>query len=200
MTKQLLSAASLLLLTLVPGTQSTPAPTDDTPAYTSGGDLIAPIHYREWIYLTTGIDMSYDAPTTPPDHHMFYNVFVNPTAYHSFLATGTWPDKTVMVLEVRGADSPISINKRGHTQSAELMGLETHVKDHGKWGFYDDNGKLIPRSASCYTCHEAHAAVDTTFVQFYPTLLPLAKEKKTLSPEYLKELPGTPPVAPGAAK
>ena len=44
---------------------------------------------------------------------MFYNVFVNPTAYHGFLATGTWPDKTVMVLEVRGADSPISINKRG---------------------------------------------------------------------------------------
>jgi hypothetical protein len=200
MTRQLVSAASLLLLTLLPGGQSTPAPMDDAPAYTSGGDLVAPIHYRDWIYLTTGIDMSYDAPTGPLDHHTFYNIFVNPTAYRSFLATGTWPDKTVMVLEVRGADSPISINKQGHTQSAELMGLETHVKDHGKWGFYDDNGKLIPRSASCYTCHEQHAAVDTTFVQFYPTLLPLATQKKTLSPAYLKEMSAPAPVAPTAAK
>jgi Cytochrome P460 len=200
MTKQLVSAASLLLLTLAPGTQSTLAPADDAPAYNGGGDLIAPIHYREWIYLTTGIDMSYDAPTAPPDHHMFYNVFVNPTAYHSFLATGTWPDKTLMVLEVRGADSPVSINKRGHTQSSEIMGLETHVKDHGKWSFYDDNGKLIPRSASCYTCHDAHAAVDTTFVQFYPTLLPLAKAKNALSPAYLKELSPPTTVAPAVPK
>jgi aspartate oxidase len=29
--------------------------------------------------------------------------------------------------------------------------------------------------------------VDTTFVQFYPTLLPVAKEKGTLSAEYVKE-------------
>jgi hypothetical protein len=30
--------------------------------------------------------------------------------------------------------------------------------------------------------------VDTTFVQFYPTLLPLAKTKGTLSAVYLKEM------------
>jgi hypothetical protein len=29
--------------------------------------------------------------------------------------------------------------------------------------------------------------VDTTFVQFYPTLLPIAQEKKTLSEAYLKD-------------
>jgi aspartate oxidase len=32
--------------------------------------------------------------------------------------------------------------------------------------------------------------VDTTFVQFYPTLLELAKTKKTLSAAYLKESAG----------
>jgi hypothetical protein len=143
--------------------------------------------------LTSGIDMSYAASTEPADHHMFDNVFVNPESYRAFLATGTWPDKTTFILEIRGADSPISINKRGHTQSTELMGMEIHVKDHGKWSFYDDSdgkpeAKLIPPPASCYTCHEAHAAVDTTFVQFYPTLLPLAKSKNTLSPAYLKEI------------
>ena len=46
---------------------------------------------------------------------------------------------------------------------------------------------MIPRSAECYSCHAEHAAVDTTFVQFYPTLLPLAASKGTLSPSYLKE-------------
>jgi hypothetical protein len=36
--------------------------------------------------------------------------------------------------------------------------------------------------------------VDTTFVQFYPTLLPLAQKKNTLSPAYLQEIaaPATP--------
>jgi Cytochrome P460 len=205
MIKQIASAASLFLLAFLPGVQSAPAPANDAPAYTSDGNLIAPAHYREWIYLTSGIDMSYAAANAAPDHSMFDNVFVNPTAYRSFTSTGTWPDKTTLVLEVRGAENPISINKRGHTQSTELMGMEIHVKDHGTWSFYDlsDGGnvaKLIKRPASCYTCHEAHAAVDTTFVQFYPTLLPLATQKKTLSDAYLKDMRDTNSVAQPPAK
>jgi hypothetical protein len=75
------------------------------------------------------------------------------------------------------------------------MGIEVHVKDEarfpGKWAFFSfdspsGNGTLIPEGAPCYTCHTAHAAVDTTFVQFYPTLLPVAKTKGTLSAAYLK--------------
>ena len=46
----------------------------------------------------------------------------------------------------------------------------------------------MPQSANCYSCHQDHAAVDTTFVQFYPTLMPIAKAKGTLSPSYLKEV------------
>ena len=37
-------------------------------------------------------------------HHMFDNVFVNPEAYRVFVATGTWPDKTVFMLEARRAE------------------------------------------------------------------------------------------------
>ncbi len=169
--------------------------TADGPAYTTDGQLKFPKNYREWVYLTSGIDMSYTA-SGDPSHSMFDNVFVNPSAYRAFLQTGTWPDKTVLVLEVRGAESNASINKRGHTQSAEVMGMEVHVKDKsqagGGWAFYDfDNkvsGKLIERPADCYSCHEQHGAVDTTFVQFYPTLLGLAKDKGTLSPQYLKDM------------
>ena len=46
---------------------------------------------------------------------------------------------------------------------------------------------MTPTTASCYSCHSEHAAVDTTFVQFYPTLLPIAKAKGTLSAAYQKE-------------
>ncbi len=48
--------------------------------------------------------------------------------------------------------------------------------------------KMIPTSTDCYSCHAAHAAVDTTFVQFYPTLLPIATSKGTLSAAYQKEI------------
>jgi hypothetical protein len=132
------------------------------------------------------------------DMHMFDNVFVNPASYREFLKSGTWPDGTTMVLENRGAvqggSGRSSINKHGTTQSQEIMGFEVHVKDAslpGGWGFFafdnPNSAKLIARPASCYTCHEAHAAADTTFVQFYPTLLPVAKAKGTLSREYLAE-------------
>lgn len=188
----------LLLLLFAPSTsgkdKATRTPEADGPAYTASGELKFPEKYREWIFLTAGIDMSYSA-TANPEHSVFDNVFVNPSAYKAFLETGTWPDKTVLVLENRGAEGAASINKRGHTQSAKITGLEVHVKDsskNGGWTFYGFNnpvsGTPFPRAASCYTCHEQHAVVDTTFVQFYPTLLGIAKEKKTLNPELLKEL------------
>jgi len=189
-------ALLLLFFALPQATTHPSAPASDPsemPSYTADGRLQPPANYREWIYLTSGIDMSYSSSANP-SHSMFDNVFVNSSAYRSFLETGTWPDKTVLVLETRGAESPVSINKRGHTQSSEIMGAEVHVKDNsrGGWSFYsfDDNdkGALLPRTAPCYSCHEQHGAVDTTFVQFYPTLIGLAKSKGTLSPAYLKEI------------
>jgi hypothetical protein len=171
------------------------------PSYTRNGEMLPPPHYREWIYLTSGFDMSYSPKAAGMDGmSMFDNVFVNPEAYRSFLATGTWPDKTVMILEGREARSKGSINQRGHFQAVGVMDMEVHVKDEarfpGKWAFFsfdapDKNGTLIPQGAPCYTCHAEHAAVDTTFVQFYPTLLTVTQEKHTLSAAFVKENPET---------
>jgi Cytochrome P460 len=166
-----------------------------TPTYTGDGRLMFPKNYREWVYLTSGIDMSYSPNSMGMDHSMFDNVFVNPDAYKAFLQTGRWPDKTMLVLEARVAGSQASINKSGHYQTPDLMGREVHVKDEsrfpGKWAFFgfesDGPAKQVPKEASCYSCHEQHAAVDTTFVQFYPTLVELAKTKGTLSANYLKD-------------
>jgi hypothetical protein len=191
--KSLLLLAILLLPLSVPQGDASPHP--PAAQYTADAQLKFPEHYREWVYLTSGFDMSYTANAQMPDHHMFDNVFVDPESYKAFLKTGTWPDKTMIVLEHRGAESKGSINQRGQFQSS-YMGVEVHVKDEarfpGKWAFFSfDDGKtskMIPTTESCYSCHSSHAAVDTTFVQFYPTLLPIAQSKHTLSPAYQHDL------------
>jgi Cytochrome P460 len=193
---------ALLLATVLSPTaafeQNATAP-NSPPEYTSDSQLKFPEHYREWIYLTTGFDMSYNPDSHTGDRHIFDNVFVNPEAYNAFVKTGSWPDKTTIVIEDRTAEGKGSINQKGNYQGGKL-GLEAHVKDEarfpGKWAFFsfgeNKTAKMIPTTADCYSCHAAHGAVATTFVQFYPTLLPIATSKATLSPEYLKEVKAQP--------
>jgi hypothetical protein len=169
------------------GKSATPA---QEPQFTADGQLIPPKDYREWIFLSSGLGMTYGpigAGATESEPR-FDNVFVNPPAYRSFLKTGTWPDKTIFVLEVRSSGSKASINKNGHFQT-EIAGLQAEVKDSkrfpAKWAFFGVNkdgapAKAIPSSASCYTCHPQNGAVDNTFVQFYPTLINVAREHGTL--------------------
>lgn len=165
------------------------------PEYTADNRLILPTDYREWIFLTSSLDLNYDEAVPGAGRNsLLDNVFVNPQAYGVFSKTGTWPDKTVLVKENRTAASAGSISKSGKFQTA-VASMELHVKDEarfpGKWAFFVSDGKAparpMPRTASCYSCHEQNAAVDTTFVQFYPTLLEIAKAKGTLTPAYLKE-------------
>jgi Cytochrome P460 len=163
--------------------------TGDGPQYTSDGQLRFPKDYREWVFLSSGLGMTYGpAAAGTRDDPRFDNVFVNRSAYKSFLASGRWPDKTVFILEVRKSQSEGSINKGGHFQTSTAA-IEAHVKDEkrfaGSWAFFGfgeskETGKQIPASASCYSCHRDHGAVDTTFVQFYPTLLDAAKANHTL--------------------
>lgn len=191
-TATVLLVGMVLLFSVAFSQNATPA--NSAPEYTSEGQLKFPEHYRDWVYLTTGFDMSYN-PAMRMGHHMFDNVFVNPESYKTFVNTGTWPDKTVLLIEARGGEEKGSINQAGSYQGTDVMAVEVHVKDEarfpGKWAFFSFEGvkiaKMIPTSVDCYSCHAAHAAVDTTFVQFYPTLLPIAKSKGTLSQAYQKE-------------
>lgn len=165
------------------------------PEYTKDNLLVLPAHYREWIFLSSGLGMIYGpvAEANRDRPPAFDNVFVTPAAYQSFLETGKWPEKTMFVLEVRSSVSKGSINNGGHYQSNTLA-VEAEVKDTSRfpgsgWAFFgfgqSNTAKMIPTSASCYTCHPTKGAVDNTFVQFYPTLLPIAKQKGTLNPAYV---------------
>ncbi len=148
--------------------------------YSAEGRLIPPENYRQWVFLTSSLDLNYNAPVPgapPSDHSQLDNVFVDPAAYDVFVKTGTWPDKTIMVKENRDTASAGSISKSGKYQTA-VVSLEFHVKDEakfpGKWGFFGNGGsgpaRFFPTTASCYSCHGDHGAVDTTFVQFYPAI------------------------------
>jgi hypothetical protein len=155
------------------------------PKYTADGQLTLPSDYREWVFLSSGLGMTYQ-----PMAGMgaaFTNVFASPSAYRGFLATGKWPDKTMLLLEVRASTSKGSINKGGSYQG-ELLAIEGEVKDTSKnpgsgWAFFafgkSSTGKPLLRTEDCYACHAEHGAVDNTFVQFYPALLEVAKQKGT---------------------
>jgi hypothetical protein len=161
----------------------------DGPQFTADGKLIRPANYREWIFLSSGSGMTYGpaAEAARDGNPPFDNVFVNPAAYRSFLENGTWPDQTMFVLEVRASQTKGSINKGGRFQ-AGVVAVEAEVKDEkrfpGKWGFFAFEGsaadsRMIPATAVCYSCHKQNGAVDNTFVQFYPTLIEIAKRKGT---------------------
>src|ERR1051326_1292188 len=155
------------------------------PQYTGDGKLVRPANYREWIYVSSGLGMNYgpaahDAPA-------FTNVFVAPAAYQHYISTGAWPDKTMFVLEVYSASSHGSIVKQGQFRDA-LLGVEAEVKDESrfpeKWAYFGfgTDGKTADKipQGHCWSCHNQNAAVENSFVQFYPTLLKVAYKKKTI--------------------
>jgi Cytochrome P460 len=157
------------------------------PQFTSDGKLVRPEGYRKWVYVSSGYGMSYSQ--SPDGMQMFTNVFVTPAAYDFFVANGKWPDKAMFVLEVYGSASRGSINKHGSYQT-ELSGLDVEVKDEArfpdKWAYFNFAGaaKVVsadtPSKNDCWKCHEQNAAVEHSFVQFYPELLQIARTKGTI--------------------
>lgn len=158
------------------------------PTFGADNELRFPENYREWIWLSSGLGMAYGPSARAAANPLFDNVFVTPEAYRAFVQTGTWPDKTMFVLELRSSASEGSINKQGRFQG-DLVDVEVEVKDQkrfsGKWAFFAFGRnrtpvKPLPNSAQCYSCHAENGAVDNTFVQFYPTLFEIAKAKGTV--------------------
>ena len=136
---QLTSCAAVVLALALPFALQAQqrASSSNGPRYVNGTSLARPTDYREWIFLSSGIDMTYPSGDKPapaqqlPPRHSFTNVFVNPSAYRAFLATGKWPNGTVLVLESRRADAVskyFPANQTGQYQSA-FNGLEANVKD-----------------------------------------------------------------------
>jgi hypothetical protein len=113
------------------------------------------------------------------------------------MQTGQWPNGSVFILEFRRSQTDTTPNKAPGRFQTELLGLEANVKDSrfpDGWAFYNlGPGNALRTSApplageavkSCVECHTTHTAVERTFVQFYPTLLEVARQKGTVKPGF----------------
>jgi len=169
----------------------------DRPLFNDKGELRLPEDYREWIYLSSGLGMTYGPNAAQVMESPFFdNVYVNPPAFAEFKKTGKWPDGTIFVLEIRYSTSQGSINKGGYYQT-DTAAIEAAVKDSSRfekgWGYFNFRGGMTPqlasapalgRNAGCYACHEGAGAVENTFTQFYPTALAIAQAKGTVKASF----------------
>ena len=148
----------------------------ESPRFNASNRLEFPKNYREWIFLSSGRGMTYGPAADPNGAPQYDNVFVNPEGYREFVKTGKWPDGTMFVLEIRKSLSEGTINKAGSFQGG-INAVEVEVKDSarfektGGWAFFQFD------LAAAQTA--ANGAVENTFVQFYPTLIEIAKAKGT---------------------
>jgi len=159
--------------------------------FNDDGSVKQPVGWRKWVFV--------GAPLTPnalnggaapfPEYH---NVYVEPSAFAAYEATGEWPEGTQIAKELTlvyqnnndevGASTEVS--GRGF-QQGEFSGLELTVKDSarfpempGGWAYFSFGHKPQPYEAqamafpaeSCNACHAANAADDFVFTQFYPVL------------------------------
>ena len=161
--------------------------------FNDAGEVLQPTDYRRWIFV--------GAPLTPnalnggeAPFPEFHNVYVEPTAFDHFEATGTWPEGTQIAKELTmiqtddstdpdtGANAQVS--GIGYFQG-DFVGLELLIKDNarypdepGGWAFfsfghggepYAETATAFPTD-SCNACHADNAETDFVFTQFYPVL------------------------------
>jgi hypothetical protein len=160
------------------------APRAYLPRYKSGNEMVRPQNYQEWIYLTSGLHMGGESSS----EGTFTNIYVTPAAYYRFLASGRWPENTVFIEEKRNSSS--RTNKADHWQT-DLVRFNAQVKDSSrypeKWAFFSfgysqETAKPNARTR-CFECHFERGAVETTFVQLFPTLRAAGKKFGTYLPD-----------------
>jgi hypothetical protein len=167
------------------------------PAFTVTGELLLPSDYREWVFVGTGLGMTYGPnKRADADPAVFDNVYVPREAYRAFMQVGTWPEQTILVMEGRASDTHQLLANTGQAQG-EAKYIEAAVKDSArfrdtKWGYFNFGSAKTPRASArklatsfdCYTCHVQNTAVENTFVQFYPALFEVAKRLGTVKSTY----------------
>ena len=68
--------------------------------YGPDSKMILPKDYREWVFLSSGLGMSYTQSATPNPNPGFDNdVRQSGSVPGKYLKTGAWPIRTVLILE-----------------------------------------------------------------------------------------------------
>lgn len=146
------------------------------------GNLIRPEGYRQWIYIGTPLTPN---DLNPPEAAFpeFHNVYIHPDDFDHWEKTGNFPDGTIIIKELVAVGSKKAVSGNGYFMG-DFAGLEATIKDSkrfpnepGNWAYfsfghslpYAATAKAFPTSA-CNSCHEASAADDFVFTQYYPVL------------------------------
>lgn len=163
------------------------------PQYTDKGELKLPADFETWVFVGANMGIEYReaaAKEAPPDKDAgkrvkvgnFHNVYINPEAYAHYAKTGTFPELTMLVLDIYQAEQgePKSVVAEGlfpgqHKDIA--VAVKNSARPDGSktdWAYYDFpmgqlTAKAFPNKA-CYDCHLEHADDDNVWSQFYPTL------------------------------
>ena len=150
--------------------------------FTPEGKLNRPVGYRQWVYVGT--------PLTPNELNggeapfpEFHAVYIDPESFAHYEKTGEFRDGTVMIKELVSIGSKEAASGKGYFMG-DFIGLEASIKDSkrfkdepGNWAYFSF-GHHYPlkaeaaknAAASCNSCHQANAAKDYVFSQYYPVL------------------------------
>lgn len=148
------------------------------------GELERPSGFREWIYV--------GAPVTPNDMNdgkanfpEFHSVYIDPESWEHWKETGKFRDGTIIIKEMASVGSKAATSGKGYFMG-KFMGLEATIKskkefpdEPGNWAYFSfstEDHKSLKKTAkaeaaeSCNACHDAAAADDWVFTQYYPVL------------------------------
>ena len=153
------------------------------PTFNANGELLRPdVSYREWVYVGTPLTPN---DLNPPEANFpeFHNVYIHPSDFDHWKRTGRFPEGTVLVKELVTVGATAATSGNGYFMG-EYIGLETTIKDSvrfpdepGNWAYFSfghsyplaDTAAPFP-AAACNACHDAAAADDWVFTQYYPVL------------------------------
>jgi len=171
-----------------------PSLAEEAVKYNKDGELIQPknFEWRKWVYVGTPVTPN---SLNPPEAAFpeFHNVYINTESFDHYSKTGQFKDGTVLIKELVSVGATQASSGKGFFEG-DFIGLEAAVKDSkrfkdepGFWAYftfshkpppYPDTAKMQP-AASCNTaCHQALAADDWVFTQYYPVLRAAKPEKK----------------------
>lgn len=188
-------AAALALMVIASGTWPTNAQDAAyAPEFTSDKLLKIPDGkiWREWPFIGSLVTPNTlnDGNAPFPEHHMIY---IDPVSWAHYKKTGKFREGTVLAKELTRVRAPDGANENGSTDEVsgtgyfmgEFSGFEITIKskalypdDPGNWAYYTFGHQPEPYNSTamkqpaeaCNACHEASAAEDFVFSQFYPVL------------------------------
>ena len=133
---------------------------DSAPKYTPNGELLAPVGFGTWVFVGSNFGLSYKQGLpemtaregTRAVQPRFHNIYINPEAYAYFLASGEFPEPTILVMEQFAAadKEPKGVLASG-VFNGERVGLEVAVKNSHRpdksttpWAYYEFTDQADP--------------------------------------------------------